>query len=482
MKKLIYSISFVLAGTVAASAAVTSASAVNSFPGMQKPIELTKGMMAPIKAERIDKDAKKVKRNAEPLTVADFVGEYKWAAYDMLQEGDAIVHSSMKIEVDLEDNEKLVITGFSQNWAPLSAYVKNDRLYIPNQFVIYEPEADTDIYFWNYSIRYKYMNMSWGWWPAKNDNTEFYFRVDEDGDLVAGSPLDMDKLEKFDYTDEELDETYCIAALIPMAMYQQGYFAGLYDMATASKVEIFQYNADEWKQVGDAKFKDAWFPNMWPSGQTPAEYDVPLYYNIANPQTYLLMNPYGPNTPYGPEFNKADYGYIMFDISDPDCVFVEPLVQSAVIDLNGEDYPIFNFNAEGFLNVVAGATTEDILIDFTQNRLSISNFDEYDADGPKVNIYNGYYSILGGDFSLLGMYGWPTDDNDPVTGEPILYVLEGYIILPSDYNAAVDTIGADDSDVEPVYYNLQGVKVANPEKGQLVIVKKGNKTSKQVIL
>lgn len=44
---------------------------------------------------------------------------------------------------------------------------------------------------------------------------------------------------------------------------------------------------------------------------------------------------------------------------------------------------------------------------------------------------------------------------------------------------AVDGIEMD-SDVAPVYYNLQGVRVENPENG-LYIVKRGNKVSKTII-
>ena len=46
-------------------------------------------------------------------------------------------------------------------------------------------------------------------------------------------------------------------------------------------------------------------------------------------------------------------------------------------------------------------------------------------------------------------------------------------------------VGIVDSMVEEnapeVYYNLQGIRLANPEKGQLVIVRKGNKTFKAIL-
>ena len=46
--------------------------------------------------------------------------------------------------------------------------------------------------------------------------------------------------------------------------------------------------------------------------------------------------------------------------------------------------------------------------------------------------------------------------------------------------AGVESIGSDDPNAPVVYYNLQGVKVANPEKG-IYIKKQGNKTSKVVL-
>lgn len=47
-------------------------------------------------------------------------------------------------------------------------------------------------------------------------------------------------------------------------------------------------------------------------------------------------------------------------------------------------------------------------------------------------------------------------------------------------NSGVESAIATEVEAAPVYYNLQGVRVANPSNG-IFIVKKGNKTSKQVI-
>ena len=44
---------------------------------------------------------------------------------------------------------------------------------------------------------------------------------------------------------------------------------------------------------------------------------------------------------------------------------------------------------------------------------------------------------------------------------------------------AIDGIEADNAAAE--YYNLQGVKVANPDKGGMYIVRRGAKVSKEIV-
>jgi hypothetical protein len=47
-----------------------------------------------------------------------------------------------------------------------------------------------------------------------------------------------------------------------------------------------------------------------------------------------------------------------------------------------------------------------------------------------------------------------------------------------------DKVGVEDvvvDVVEPLYFNLQGVQVANPEVGNLYIVVRGNKVTKEIV-
>lgn len=57
---------------------------------------------------------------------------------------------------------------------------------------------------------------------------------------------------------------------------------------------------------------------------------------------------------------------------------------------------------------------------------------------------------------------------------------EGNLVTAEDTESAVKGIGADNEDAPAEYYNLQGVKVANPDKG-IYIVRKGTSVSKVIL-
>ena len=48
-------------------------------------------------------------------------------------------------------------------------------------------------------------------------------------------------------------------------------------------------------------------------------------------------------------------------------------------------------------------------------------------------------------------------------------------------SAGVDGIEADGTEAPAEYYNLQGIRVANPQAGQLLIRRQGKKATKVVI-
>ena len=64
-------------------------------------------------------------------------------------------------------------------------------------------------------------------------------------------------------------------------------------------------------------------------------------------------------------------------------------------------------------------------------------------------------------------------------GKPI--PMETQIILPAAALAGVEGVINDTENAAKRYFNLQGLEIANPAAGELVIVKQGNKTTKTIV-
>lgn len=71
---------------------------------------------------------------------------------------------------------------------------------------------------------------------------------------------------------------------------------------------------------------------------------------------------------------------------------------------------------------------------------------------------------------------WVTEGGEKVNGTDCTIYLN--FTHENDITAAVDGVEVDAAPAE--YYNLQGVKVAQPEKGGIYIVRKGSKVTKQL--
>ena len=113
-------------------------------------------------------------------------------------------------------------------------------------------------------------------------------------------------------------------------------------------------------------------------------------------------------------------------------------------------------------NILIGTADGEVLLDtdayvFSKNSSKKYAFYRIDA-GEVVPQYSAYY-VLGNSYAKVHAIGLSFDDE---TGE----------------SSGIEDVNAEDAEVE--YYNLQGVKVENPEKG-IYIMKQGGKTSKVVL-
>lgn len=85
---------------------------------------------------------------------------------------------------------------------------------------------------------------------------------------------------------------------------------------------------------------------------------------------------------------------------------------------------------------------------------------------PGYTLYNGSISIPAETIGKLNFY---------IANYGYLSPVRTISLAPS---AGIGSLTVDDVDVEPVYYNLQGMQITNPAHGQIYILKKGNKVTK----
>lgn len=478
MKKLLYSLSIALVAGVAANAAAPKTSLqkmkLSSFDANAQ----VEQMIAPGAMKATPNQPKKVKRDA-PATAEDFVGTYTWAGDNCLSGEVWPNEGMMSITLDAENPGKLIIDGLPYSDLPLSGcYVQDGKLYIPNQYWIENTYYGQEVWFWNYSFQNTTREGEPAYTYVRNDDYQFCFTMFEDGSLMAGSILDADKFNNHQYTDSELLSLTCIGGAM-MPADQSGWF-WLCRFIDAYPLEMFTFNEAEWKYMGEALFKDPWFCIFWQDNDSP-QYYVPFYCNVVEPNRYLLKDPYGPNTPYTEEFTENDGskftinisnepGYLVFSVEEPECVTFEPLVYAMTFDgsVVGDDgyaYPTDCFNFEGYNYYLNGATYEDIMVYCMQNDMMTSFFDPTDPEGPFLQIYNTLFAF---NFDPTYPYSWSGVEAD------------GWILFPNDYDSVEDILG-EENNAPAEYFNLQGVRLNNPEKGQLVIVRKGNKASKMIV-
>lgn len=402
----------------------------------------------------------KMKKNVK---TADFVGNFVWFGRNTLYTIVDPNGGCLSIVENPDVAGQVLIYGFVNSNNPLNGYVLNDRLYIPNQKVGFSDYYNEDVWFWNISLRNPvtaYGEDPNTYYYENHPSVNFFFTLGEDGYLYAGDSYDINEEKWYSngFTNAELQNIVCVASLVLYDNFES-YWLRCQWIYGCPLEQYFVYDESLWENIGEVSFKDAWFPNLWPNGKTP-EYKVPIYRYKSNHNQFLLMNPYGPETPYGENgymINNGRTGMIGFDISDPEHVMFYPTLYGCT--RQSDNNPYYLYDSTGYYYYIEGLTIDDMK-DWTYLFPST------------LSKNTGVIAINDASFSYINngvMFNnreWTNFD------------MNGYIILPSNYNAAVDEILADEADSPAEYYNLQGVKVANPDKGTIVIKRQGSKTTK----
>ncbi len=240
---------------------------------------------------------------------------------------------------------------------------------------------------------------------------------------------------------------------------------------------------DGYQNVGTAKFNDGWFNSLMVSeGQSAINNkDVVVMRNPAKPNELVICNPYG-DPQWVEQFGRYGdgVGYLIVDYSYEDCVIVVPLVESGMASAYKDGTKCYYYlnNQEG-INVFNGYSQEDQIIDNEIVMAPMSN-----VKGNTMTIENLYFGQKtvdnpeGDKDEPLGTYWWSNgkdSEGNIIWRDRIPAVIE----LPEGWRQGGGVEGVYVDGTEDVrYYNLQGVEIAAPVKGQLTIKKEGNKAVK----
>ena len=247
-------------------------------------------------------------------------------------------------------------------------------------------------------------------------------------------------------------------------------YLGVYDLEGAYKAPEEDAN---WEPVGNATLMDGWVIPAFGQDQSQYMYEVPLQQNTLQPTVYRLVDPY--HLGMVESLNTSSRkGYIVFDVADPDHVVF--LKSNA-----GFAYPqsgiatFYCYNMLGYyMELLAGQFTQEEIIKMLEGEIPFTTFKDgivslgSIVDSQGVTVYDANFGYQG---DPDGGYWW-TDRNTGKTDN-----MTAAIYFPG---VTSGISGIETGIEEPVYYNLQGMKVTNPRRGEILVKRIGDKSVKVV--
>lgn len=252
---------------------------------------------------------------------------------------------------------------------------------------------------------------------------------------------------------------------------QRGGYLEVFDILELTKGSGGNADQGNWTSIGNATFMDGWVCPGFDIDQTnPANhYEVELQQNDDNKNLYRLVDPYKGKSPVAQYNESTKTGYIQFDVTDPDHV-VFAAVEAGFAN---EEQGISKFYCLNTLAYAMGyfQVSADEVISQLGNQLPYTTF----KDGvvtlsamPSTEyryINDACFGIQG---DIYGGYSW-IDNND------LSFNMATAIYFPG---TAINSIAADEADAPVRYFNLQGIEIAQPAPGQVVIRQQGTKAAK----
>lgn len=435
MKKL-YTISLTMLtlSMSVAAASTASKSQINDFTATLHSPSVTFERNAA--ADHLSRAPKYAAEDEIP-TADELAGVYEWKYYSFLSGISGDTKSIIVIEKG-EEEGKLSMT--FDGWKVAATYDETTGTISveSNQFITYNEYNKIDVYF--------YHSESDGTWM------EYSF---------LDTPLEIKALgSELVFGDHDI---------VVIGLMDVGYFIyGGYNEAT--KQAPYESGIDMengWEEVGTGTFYDGWI--LSGMGMT-LENVMEEGYGVENVVVecnadglYRLNNPYQVAGSIFLDYNiniSETPGYIVFDLSDPEFVPVIPGIYAGMTDMNmdGSTSDYFNANQEGYFSIVKGYSKDTIM-----SSGAFENISNFDASTGTVMFYN---CCFGDQYGRDIPYVWPCE-------------MTGMFVSESLKNTGVESIGAGSDNLPKEYFNMQGQRVAHPERG-LYIVRQGEKAEKIV--
>lgn len=224
-----------------------------------------------------------------------------------------------------------------------------------------------------------------------------------------------------------------------------------------------------WSDFCTAEFTDGWLVPAF-DGQIPltTSWTVNVQQNNDDSKLFRLVKPYlASGSPVANISQAVDSkgGYINFNIATTDFVQVLPNIFSGAV--NGSTKLYFT-NLEGYF--VSQGYTPDVIKEQLKGEITV--WSTYTSADKTLTIPTCRFQT-----EVDGKpYVWQNQAQQSLAD-----TMKAKLVFSKDLLAenGIDGINVDENAPE-VYFNLQGIRVDNPAKGQLVIVRKGAKSYKMI--
>lgn len=226
-----------------------------------------------------------------------------------------------------------------------------------------------------------------------------------------------------------------------------------------------------WTSLGNATLMDGWvLPGLGFDQTDPAnQYEVEIQQNNDNKNIYRLVDPYKGDSPAAAFNASTKTGYIQFDVTDPDHVVFDA-VDAGFVNSDLDITKFYCINVLTSLMDYYDMTAAELISElgdvapyttFKNGVVSLGSV-------PGNNGTTVYDACFGDQTDKYAGYGW-VDENENRTN------MAAKIIFPE---TGIDNVVAGEADAPVKYFNLQGIEVAKPAAGQVVIRKQGNNATK----